>query len=139
MPEKYYVDTLIWRDYYENRRDRFRPLGELAFQFFKKAINEESLIFCSDFIEHELLKDYDEEKIQDIFSIIDRIHILRRLEVKAEQFKEAAGLCKERKVPFGDALHAIVARDAGAIVITRDHHFEELQDIVISKKPEDLL
>ena len=139
MPEKYYVDTLIWRDYYENRRDRFKPLGEWAFQFFKKAIKEESLIFCSDFVEHELLKDYDEEKIKNMLNIIEDIHLLIRIDIKAEQFKEAAGLCKERKVPFGDALHAIVARDLGAIVITRDHHFEELQDIAISKKPEDLL
>ncbi|PIU30138.1 hypothetical protein COT07_02335 [Candidatus Woesearchaeota archaeon CG07_land_8_20_14_0_80_44_23] len=139
MPEKYYVDTLIWRDYYENRRDRFRPLGEWAFEFFKKAICEESLIFCSDFIERELLKDYDEEKVKDMLSIIERIHLLRRVEVRAEQFNEAAGLCKERRIPFGDALHAIVARDVGATVITRDHHFEELQDIALSKKPEDLL
>ena len=34
---RYYVDTAIFRDYCENRVDRFRPLGEWALAFFKKV------------------------------------------------------------------------------------------------------
>ena len=139
MTEKYYIDTLTWRDYYENREDRFRPLGEWAFRFFKKATKEDSLIFYSDFVENELSKDYGQEKIKEIFSVINKIHLLKKIEIKPEQFSEAAKLSRERKVPFGDALHAIVARDINAIIISRDHHYEELKDISISKKPEDLI
>jgi len=139
MTEKYYIDTLIWRDYYENRKDRFRPLGEWALDFFKKAIRENSMIIYSDFVEDELRKDYNEKQIKDIFSVIDKVSLLRKVEVQQKQFMEAAKLSKERNVPFGDAVHAIVSRDVGSIIITRNHHFEELQDIVIPKKPEELL
>ena len=139
MAEKYYIDTLTWRDYYENRKDRFRPLGEWAFEFFKKAMREDCLIFYSDFVEDELRKDYDAKKIKEIFTVIDKIQLLKKVEVQPNQLKEAAKISKERNVPFGDALHAIIARDIGATVITRDHHFEDLQDIAPSKKPEDLI
>ena len=139
MSKKYFVDTLTWRDYYENREDRLRPLGEWAFEFFKKAMEEGSLIIYSDFVKDELRKDYDEEKIKDMLGVIDKVDLLKRVEVKPNQFEEAVKLSKERNVPFGDALHAIVARDNNATVITRDHHFEELQDIADSKKPEDLI
>jgi len=113
-------------------------LGEWALEFFKRAMEDDSLIIYSDFVEDELKKDYDEEKIKDVFSVIDKVHLLKKIEIKPEQFKEASKISKERNVPFGDALHAIVARDEDAIVITRDHHFEELQDIAISKKPEEV-
>ena len=33
---KYYFDTSIWRDYYENRSDGLRPLGDFAFELLKK-------------------------------------------------------------------------------------------------------
>ena len=56
-----------------------------------------------------------------------------------QQFQEATKLKKERNLPFGDCLHAIIARDNEAIMITRDIHFEEIQDIIKSYKPEDLI
>jgi len=139
MMKKYYIDTLTWRDYYENRKDRFRPLGEWALRFFKKAMEEKSLIFYSDFVEDELKRDYDKEQITDMLSVIDAVDILNKVEASPKQFKEAALLSKERNVPFGDALHALIAREVGAVVITRDHHYEELQDIAPSKKPEQLI
>lgn len=139
MPEKYFVDTLVWRDYYENRNDRFRPLGEWALAFFKKVLEEENIIIYSDVVERELGEKYDAEAISDIFSVINKNCLLQKIEVQSNQVKEAAKLSKERHLPFGDAIHAVVARDNRAIMITRDHHFEEMQDVVISKKPEDLL
>lgn len=36
MASKYYVDTAIWRDLHENRKDKSKNLGELAFESFKK-------------------------------------------------------------------------------------------------------
>lgn len=38
-----------------------------------------------------------------------------------------------------NALHAIVARDNGLILITRDNHFRVLQDISKYYKPEELI
>ena len=61
------------------------------------------------------------------------------VEISSIQEKEAASLGRVRKVSFGDALHAVLARDNFAVMVTRDKHFLELMDIVEVRKPEDLL
>ena len=136
---KYYLDTLIWRDYYEGRKDNLRPLADWALIFLKKAIAEDSIILYSDFVDAELRKDYDDRKIKDVLELVTDAQILKIINANNEQIREAARISKARKVPFGDALHAVLARDNGAIVITRDKHFENLQDIAPSKKPEELI
>ena len=35
MAKKFYLDTAIWRDYFEDRGDGTRPIGEFAFQFLR--------------------------------------------------------------------------------------------------------
>ena len=82
---------------------------------------------------------YSKEEISTIFSIIFNLDLLVKVLISKEQAKEATILCKKRKVPFGDALHAILARDNKAIMVTRDKHFKKLKDIAEIKKPEDLL
>ena len=136
---KYYVDACIWLDYYENRSDRFRPLGEWALQFLNRAIRKNIIILYSRIVVRELMKQYDEKEIVKIFEIIFSKDLLQEVEVTEKQTKYAMKICKERNVAFGDALHAILARDNKAIVITRDRHFLELQDIAESKKPEELI
>jgi len=135
----YYVDTLVWRDYHENRTDKFRPLGEWAFDFFKKVLNEKDTILYSYFVEIELKKDYNEQEIEKIFEIIKKHDLLKKIEINELQLKESRKISRERNLPFGDVIHAILARDNSAVIVTRDHHFEELQDIAICKKPEELL
>ncbi len=48
MANRFYIDTCIWRDYYENRSDNLKPLGEWALQFLKNAVNNDDLILYSD-------------------------------------------------------------------------------------------
>ena len=64
---------------------------------------------------------------------------MKEVKVTEKQIKYAIKICKERNVAFGDAIHAILARDNGAIVITRDRHFLELQDLAECRKPEELI
>jgi len=59
--------------------------------------------------------------------------------ISESQIKESAILCKKKEVAFGDALHAVLARDNKAIMVTRDKHFIELNHIAEIKKPEDLI
>lgn len=137
MLGRYYIDSAIWRDLHENRKDKFRPLGEWAFELFRKIrINKEKIIY-SDLIIHELSIAYDKQTIEKIFSDVNEI--LERVEIKEKHVKEAKELSKNYNIPFGDALHAILARDNDAIIITRDHHFEVLNEVVEVKKPEDLI
>lgn len=135
---KYYLDTCIWRDYFENRSDKFRPLGDWALELIKKIINEDDLIVYSDLIEEELLVELTKENVECIKSIIPN-KILIECNTTLEQLKEAKKIGMNLKIPIKDALHAIIARDNNAIVVTRDKHFLDLQNIVKIKKPEELI
>ena len=64
---KYYLDTAIWRDLHENRTDRFRPLGEWAFELIRKIREERQTILYSEIVVNELSKDYD--KVEPIMEI----------------------------------------------------------------------
>jgi predicted nucleic acid-binding protein len=131
---KYLIDTCIWRDYYENRTDKFRPLGEWAFEFLKKICIKNEILFPS-IIEEEILLTSNQPLVNDIIHYYKAIRIFSSI----KQEVEATRIERARNLPFNDALIAVLARDSGAIVISRDHHFEQLRDIVIVKKPEDLL
>ena len=139
MVDKYYIDSAIWRDLHENRTDKFRPLGDWAFELFRKIRENKEKALYSDLVVDELSKDFDKETITNIVSIMSNEGLLEKVEIKERQIKEAVKLKKNLKIPFGDALHTILAKDNNAIMVTRDHHFEEVQNIVDIKKPEDLI
>lgn len=139
MQKKYYIDTSIWRDFYEDRKDRFRPLGEWAFELFKKIIREKSIVLYSKLVIEELLNDFSMEEIKKIFSIVDDKGLLEEVEISQSQREEAGILCNRLRIPFNDCLFAILARDNRAIMVARDHHFELLADITEAKKPEELI
>ncbi len=139
MPQRYYIDACIWRDLHENRSDKFRPLGEWAFEMFKMIKETKSKALYSELVLKELSITYSEEKIREMFLIIEENNLLEKVEIKREQIQEVLRLKKERNVPFNDLLHAISARDNQAIMVTRDKHFEEFEDITIIRKPEDLI
>jgi predicted nucleic acid-binding protein len=135
--KKYYIDTAIWRDLHENRQDKFRPLGEWAFQFIKKIIEKKDVVLYSELVVDELSKDYNEQEIKQIFEIVASTNLLNYVYINNNQIAEAKKLAKI--IPFADALHAILARDNNAILITRDRHFESLYGFVEIHKPEELL
>ena len=139
MRQKFYLDTAIWRDYYEDRSDNSKQLGKLALRFLIKIIKENSLILFSDLIVRELMAKYSKEEIIDILAIFHNLNLLVKVPISQEQANEAADLHKEKGIPFGDALHAILSRDNKAVMVTRDKHFKRLINIAGFKKPEDLL
>jgi predicted nucleic acid-binding protein len=132
---RYYIDTCIWRDYYENRCDRFRPLGEWALRFIKKAIYEDSTIFFSAAVLDELYLFWDETTVKNAFQLIPS-KILVEVHIMRKHILEANTLAQTHHVPRKDALHAVLARDACAIVVTRDEHFKLMN--TPSFKPEEL-
>ncbi len=133
---RFYLDTAIWRDYFEDRKDGVRPLGEFAFRFLKNCEKHKCTIVIAEPVLFEL-KDFGREiavKTLSNFSIT-----LEEAEVSGKQFAEAKRISTERKLPFNDALHAIIARDNEAIMVTRDMHFEELTDIANCGAPEGII
>ncbi len=137
MTGKYYIDTAIWRDLHENRKDKSKNLGELAFESLKKIrINKEKIIY-SDFIVEELSHAYDKQSINKLFKGVSEA--LEKVEINDMQLQEAADLSKKLNIPLGDAVHGVLARDNSAIMVTRDRHFRKLKDKISIKKPEDLI
>jgi len=132
---KYYVDTCIWIDYWLNRNDNLRPLGEFALRFFNKVLAaDDSVIYC-DVIVLELSK-YFPDHVNDIFAILSDKGLLEYVEIDYPSKMSAKRLSFEKKIPFGDALNIIVALKYDAILVTRDKHYLDSEAKVF--KPEDL-
>jgi len=140
MAEKYYFDTCIWRDHYENRYGLSgKPLGEYATKLFAKVIKDKDTLLFSEFIIRELKSDFEEEEINDMLNILFISGILKKVEVKEEDYKESKKIGVERNLPPGDVLHAILARNSNAILVSQDEHLQKLKNIVEVKRPEEIV
>lgn len=85
----------------------------------------------------ELKKKYSLAEIQSIFEMV--ANQLIKSETKSCHIREAKSLSRERNVALADALHAILARDNKAIIVSRDNHFMSLTDVAPVRKPEELI
>jgi predicted nucleic acid-binding protein len=132
----YYIDTCIWRDYWEDRNDGLKPLGEFAFRFLKEIAERNDTIIVSNIIVDELGIKYSFLEIVEIFDIIPKNNLMN-VSLSESQLKEAKKLFRE--VSFADILHAVIARDNNAILVTRDKHYDLLRDIAEIQTPENLL
>ena len=135
---KFYVDTSVWRDYFEDRVDNIRPLGEFAFQFLKKCRKRGATIIVSDIVIDELEKRMSKEQIEGLLSDFKEIIVI--VNHTKEQIEEAFDFRRKSNYafPLADILHSIIARDKSATVVTRDKHFEEI-GLVKVNAPEEAL
>ncbi|MCK4327713.1 MAG: PIN domain-containing protein [Candidatus Diapherotrites archaeon] len=112
-----YVDTNVYLDYFENRCDRLRPLGEFAFQFFRRALKCEFEIVMSDHVMDEL------ESVVSIETIDMFLEPLKKKNKIKLVFVEQADVRRAKRLPthWQDALHAVLAEKAGAeLIVTRN-------------------
>ncbi len=134
----YYFDTSIWLDFFENRDEPNFPKGELSHRLINKIINADDKVIYSDHVIIELkslgFSIYD---IKEMFRPLRRIIIY--VNSTPKQFGKAKDIALKRNIPKGDALHALIARDNKAIMVTWDRDFQELKDIVDCNNPRDLL
>ncbi|MBS3123830.1 PIN domain-containing protein [Candidatus Woesearchaeota archaeon] len=136
MSEKYLLDTQIWIDHYLKRE----PFAETALKLILKTIKEDSIIIFSNFNEKEM-KDVglSSDEINSLLSIIKPDHI-KRVSVTKSQFEEAKRLARQRDIPLGDTIHALLARDHEAQLVSRDEKdFRKLKDVAIMAEPKDLV
>lgn len=131
----YYFDTSIWIDIYEKRGSN----GEVAKRLMEKIILDDDHVLYSDAIIIELRKlGFSGYEIGQMVGIARPDH-LQRAHTTRNQIEEAKSVAKQRDVPLRDALHAILARDHEAQLVSRDRDFEKLKDISRAKNPEELL
>ena len=140
MKRRFYLDTAIWRDYFEDRSDGIRPLGEFAFQFLKKCTEAGAEILVSDAVVFELEARLSKERVREIFSSFGSI--IKMVAANDGQISEARKEWQKRNkaLPFKDVLHAIIARNNNAVLVARDNHFfDMLTSIVEVEKPEGIM
>jgi predicted nucleic acid-binding protein len=137
MAEKYLINTSIWIDLYEDRKGfNNEPLGDYALKLLSKIKAKEDIIVLTDLLVRELEMNYSMPEINGMFKPFEKI--IQKAIATKEQRDESKKLAEERDVPKGDALHAIIARDLNIILITRNKHFKQLEDISKHYKPEEI-
>jgi predicted nucleic acid-binding protein len=115
---KVYCDTCIYIDALglSQQKDRIRPLGEFAWQFFQAISRDKLELITSDWLFKEF-KDVigSDEKLRDFIIDLElgdqRIHLV----ATEEDEKEARRLSKRN---YPDALHVVLAKRAGALFLT---------------------
>lgn len=97
------------------------------------------MLICSTLVVKELRNvGFSDFEIHEMLSVVKPDHI-KMVHPTKEQAEEARNLSKQRGIPFGDAFHAILARDYEAQLVSRDRHFEKVKDITETKSPTDLI
>ena len=138
MCKRFYVDTSVWRDFLEDRSDGLKPLGEFAFQFLKKCLKEKAQVVFSGIVLKELLPVFSEAEIAK--RLFEFKEIIVDIDCSSAQKREAVNfwLKTGKRFPYSDVLHAIIARDNNAVLVSRDRHFWEI-GIVECVLPEEAL
>ncbi|MFH0869723.1 MAG: type II toxin-antitoxin system VapC family toxin [archaeon] len=137
MFEKYLIDTSIWIDLYEDRKGfHNEPLGDYALKLLATIKSQEMIIVLTDLLLRELEMNYSLSEINGMFKPFEKI--TEKIIATKEEREEAKRIAQERNLPPGDALHAIIARDKKLVLITRDKHFKQLEDISKHYMPEDI-
>src|SRR3989344_2092728 len=135
---QFYIDTSIWIDLYENRKGfAGEPLGEYALELFALIKANNSTLAISDLLIRELEGYYYSDEINGMMKPFEGI--IKRITATMEQRKEAKQIANKRKIPPGDVLHALLARDHELLLITRDNDFRKLEDVSAHHKPEEFI
>ena len=137
MQNRFYVDTCIWRDLFEERKGGLVPLGEFAFLFFKNCVKYKCIIVISSFVLFELKKAFSQNDINsslepflDVIEFVDiSYNKIERLFLKQGNI---IGVHNE------DITHALIAKEFNCVLITRDKHFDSLVGIVSVLAPEEV-
>ncbi|MBI2673633.1 PIN domain-containing protein [Candidatus Woesearchaeota archaeon] len=138
MTKKYYFDTSIWLDFFENRNEPNLPKGDLVHRLLDKIVENNDKVVYSDIVILELgVISYQSYEIEKLFEKIKPILIF--IESTEKQMRKAKDLSLKRNIPKGDVLHAIIARDNKAVLVTLDSHFKKLLDITKPKRPQDII
>jgi len=135
MAELIYIDTNVWLDYLLNRTDRLRPLGEFAFELFRKSVECKYEILVSGFVLFELKKYVSNNKISEVIAWLKENNKVIFYTITPQNIKDA-----KQYAHWQDALHAIVAsKNNCAILVTRNSKdFSDFSDILQIQFPENL-
>jgi predicted nucleic acid-binding protein len=136
---KVYCDTCVYIDALdlnpEKSRDRIRPLSEFAWGFFTKVDKGEYVLVTSDWVFEEFSRvvGSDEQLKTLLAGIKNKIHV----EKTSRDVAEARKITKNNTA---DAIHVILAKKAGAFILTTRNirDFAEFEGLIEISLPESL-
>jgi predicted nucleic acid-binding protein len=137
-----YLDTHIFVDFWNERVDKMRPLGEFAYELLRETISCKHNLLFSDLIIAELTNSCgltEHDIWNELFSDVIRAGKLSKVQITENQKQEARDMAARLNIPRSDALHAILAKDNNAVLVSRDHHHESVRDFVKVLAPEDII
>lgn len=138
MVKKYYFDTSIWLDFFEDRDEPNLLKGKFAKELIDKIIkNDDKIIYSDNGVIELKMSGYSLYEIRDMLQFLKPILIF--VESTEKQLGKAKDLSLKRNIPKRDALHALIARDNNAILVTLDKHFQKILDIIKPIRPQDII
>ncbi len=136
--KRYYLDTSIWLDFFEKRNEPNLPKGTWAIKLIEKILKENSKILYSDLTMIELgSTGYSIYELEDMLLPFKAQLIF--VEASKIEIGKGRDLSQKREIPKGDTIHALIARNNHAILVTLDEHFQKLADITKPHKPQELI
>jgi len=133
-----YFDTSIWLDIFEDRDEPMMPKSSYAKELLELCVKQQCTISISRVVFDEMQTlGYSVFDLDELFKPLRCLLVF--LEPTERQFGKAKDLSAKRNIPLRDAMHALIARDQRATLVTRDRHFQVLRDIVPSVRPEDII
>ncbi|MBW2971681.1 type II toxin-antitoxin system VapC family toxin [Candidatus Woesearchaeota archaeon] len=138
MKQRFYIDSSIWMDIYEDRRGYSgEPLALYGLRLLELILAKRETLIITDTLIDELSFYYSPEQLNGMLSPFHGL--TEKIMASAKQKEEAERLASERSVPRGDTLHAVISRDHNLILVTRDRHFRKLEDVSSHHTPEELI
>ncbi|MFA6268697.1 MAG: PIN domain-containing protein [archaeon] len=126
MSRRVLVDTNIFLDNLLNRKSSYVPIGEFAFQFFKRTLEcEFFVVMCIESFNElkSVLKISEGEMWVEVLSSLKDKNKIEIVKPSLEQKSKASRLSKEKGVSYVDALLFVIAKDNNLLLVTRDNHF----------------
>ncbi len=133
---KIYVDTNVYMDLFEGRKDKFRDLGEFALNVFRRVREGQYCLVISDWVIEEFKKFRDPKEIEGLLDGLKKEHLVR-ITTTSEDKREARRLSSNN---FPDALHVVLAKKSNCFyLVTRNiQDFAEFQKYIEIAIPEEL-
>ena len=140
MEKLIYLDTNIYIDYFKNRTDYSRPLGEFAFQLLRRTFGCEFKIVISSLVLTELERNGCSKQGLDLVESLSKANKIVKVEIVDKDVDIARNISRKRETHYSDVLHAVIANRAGAeYLITRNvEDFARLNDFANIRYPEGL-
>ena len=136
--KKYYFDTSIWLDLFEDRNKGSFAKTTIARKLLDKILRDNGVIVYSGFIILELKNQgYTNYEVRSFWRDINPFMLFGKYDLRL--VGKAKDLSKKRGLPLFDAIHALIARENNSILISRDRHFNLLKDICRCMSPEEII